>query len=122
MDIERAETGTEKEMNNLGMRDMQTETDRQTDRNRNGEQRKKTGEEQETGTVRDKARQGDRQRQRKKQTWGDSWEVTGNVRATQTVAWDWGTAAGGVRTEVGPGKAEPVPRIYHAGAGSGRSV
>lgn len=49
--------------------------------------------------------------------------MTENVRARQTVAWDLDTVAGGVRrTEVGLGKAEPVPRMYHAGVGGGRSV
>lgn len=52
--------------------------------------------------------------------------MTGNVRARQTLAWDsgvsmGGTEAGGVRrAEVGPGKAEPVPRMYHTRGG--RSV
>lgn len=46
--------------------------------------------------------------------------MTENVRARQTVAWDLDTVAGGVkRTEVGPGKAEPLPRMYHAGCGRG---
>lgn len=77
------------------------------------------------GRARDRNRDKARQGERKKQTRGDSWEVTGNVRARQTVVWDSGTVAGGVRrTEVGPGKTEPVPRIYHAGCGGwgGRSV
>jgi hypothetical protein len=47
--------------------------------------------------------------------------VTGNVRARQTLAWDSGDGDGGTeargvrRTEVRPGKAEPVPRMYNAG-------